>query len=141
MTMAMPRLAPTVLAAILLFVPAVAPFAALTAHKNVIPRTFAPASHLSYPGIASTRCSRSSRGALAPLLRPARHSLCTLRAAAGANFEVGDRVEFLVKTVSFSRKIVANGMTSLGLTGVVKYVAIPGDPEDLTMITVNFEKV
>lgn len=32
-------------------------------------------------------------------------------------FEVGDRVEFLVKTVSFSRKIMANGMTSTDLTG------------------------
>jgi len=37
--------------------------------------------------------------------------------AAMAAFEEGDRVEFLVKTVAFSRKIMANGMTSTGLTG------------------------
>eukprot|EP00802_Teleaulax_amphioxeia_P015583 Tamp_15674.p2 GENE.Tamp_15674~~Tamp_15674.p2 ORF type:complete len:239 (-),score=43.21 Tamp_15674:809-1471(-) len=57
-----------------------------------------------------------------------------------AAFEEGDRVEFLVKTVAFSRKIMANGMTSTGLTGVVKYIAKPGDPDDLVMLTVAFYK-
>ena len=87
--------------------------------------------------------------------------------AAMAAFEEGDRVEFLVKTVAFSRKIMANGMTSTGLTGascrmsraptrvsteqacfniaqtrtgVVKYIAKPGDPDDLVMLTVAFYK-
>jgi len=42
--------------------------------------------------------------------------VCALTAM--ADFEVGDRVKFLVKTVSFSRKVTANGMTSTDLTGM-----------------------
>ena len=42
--------------------------------------------------------------------------VCALTAM--ADFEVGDRVKFLVKTVSFSRKVTSNGMTSTDLTGV-----------------------
>ena len=42
--------------------------------------------------------------------------VCALTAM--ADFEVGDRVKFLVNTVRFSRKVTSNGMTSTDLTGV-----------------------
>ena len=57
--------------------------------------------------------SWGSRRAPAQIATP---GVCALTAM--ADFEVGDRVKFLVKTVSFSRKVTANGMTSTDLTGM-----------------------
>jgi len=57
------------------------------------------------------------------------------------DFAVGDRVEFLVKTVAFSRKILANGMSAVDLSGVVKFATTPTDPEELAMVTVGFNQV
>jgi len=94
-----------------------------------------------------------------PVLRPAQsseqtiHSACrimrrqcsplSLRLVAkkSEDFAVGDRVEFLVKTVAFSRKILANGMSAIDLSGVVKFVTTPTDPEELAMVTVGFNQV
>ena len=65
----------------------------------------------------------------------ARPLLCSkLRASGG--LAAGDRVEILVKTVSLSRKLMASGMDSHGLNGVIKYINSPADEDELAMATV-----
>ena len=61
--------------------------------------------------------------------------------ATSGGIKVGDRVEILVKTVSFSKKLMANNLSSLDLTGVVKFVTSPEEPTDLAMATIEFHKV
>ena len=65
----------------------------------------------------------------------ARPWLCSkLRATGG--LAAGDRVEILVKTVSLSRKLMASGMDSHGLEGVIKHINSPADEDELAMATV-----
>ena len=69
-------------------------------------------------------------------------SLCTIRATAGSEqVQAGDTVNILVKTVSFSRKLVASGIRATDLRGTVASVLAPEDPDDLAMATVVFTPV
>jgi hypothetical protein len=61
--------------------------------------------------------------------------------ATSGGIKVGDRVEILVKTVSFSKKLMANNLSSRDLTGVVKFVTCPEEQTELAMATIEFHKV
>jgi len=97
-----------------------------------------------------------ARTFVAPVLLPTSvlsQHLCTQRRAhqlqdtvrnleaTSGGIKVGDRVEILVKTVSFSKKLMANNLSSRDLTGVVKFVTSPEEPTDLAMATIEFRKV
>lgn len=88
---------------LILLLPTAVPFSAVVPAPRLLP-------------LRSARSVCVSVSHKAPVHLIATPGVCTLTAM--ADFEVGDRVKFLVKTVSFSRKVTANGMTSTDLTGV-----------------------